>query len=78
MIARVTLRPRARLDLLEQFVYFGEQSSRELAERYIAAVDATCLQLTDHPRSGVLYDSGVADLKKLRTFSTCRSRTVLM
>ena len=68
MISPVTQRPRARLDLLEQFVYFGEQASVELAERYFAAVDATCLQLVDHPRSGVLYDSGVAGLKCLRRF----------
>ena len=55
MISPVTQRPRARLDLLEQFVYFGEQASVELAERYFAAVDATGLQLVDRPRSGVLY-----------------------
>ena len=41
MIPPVTQRPRARLDLLEQFVYFGEQASVEVAERYLAAVDAT-------------------------------------
>jgi hypothetical protein len=31
MIPAVTQRPRARLDLLEQFVYFGEQASVQLA-----------------------------------------------
>ena len=45
--------------MLEQFVSFGEQASVELVERYFAAVDATCLQLVDHPRSGVLYDSAL-------------------
>jgi toxin ParE1/3/4 len=68
MISPVTQRPRARLDLLEQFVYFGEQAGAHLAERYFAAVEATCLQLVDYPRSGVLYDSGVARLKGLRRF----------
>jgi toxin ParE1/3/4 len=66
MILPVTQRPRARLDLLEQFVYFGEQGSVELAERYLNAVHATCIQLADHPRSGVLYDSGIAELKGIR------------
>ena len=66
MIPPVTQRPRARLDLLEQFVYFGEQASVDLAERYFAAVHATCLQLVDHPRSGVMYDLGIARLKGLR------------
>ena len=68
MIPRVTQRPRARLDLLEQFVYFGEQSGVELAERYFAAVDATCLRLADYPESGVLYDPGITRLKGLRRF----------
>jgi len=66
MIQPVTQRPRARLDLLEQFIYFGEQEGIGLAERYLAAVDTTCLLLVDHPRSGVLYDSGIAKLKGLR------------
>jgi hypothetical protein len=50
MISPVTQRPRARLDLLEQFVYFGEQANVELAERYFASVDETCLQLVKHPK----------------------------
>jgi len=33
MIRSVTQRPRARIDLLEQFVYFGEEESIELAAR---------------------------------------------
>ena len=61
MIPRATQRPRARLDLLEQFVYFGEQAGVELAERYFAAVDETCLQLVKHPQSAPRYDSGIAD-----------------
>jgi toxin ParE1/3/4 len=68
MISPVTQRPRARLDLLEQFVYLGEQAGVDLAERYFAAVDATCLQLLDHPQSGILYDSCVAGLKGVRRF----------
>jgi len=39
MISPVTQRPRARLDLLEQFVYFAEQADVDLAERYFTAVD---------------------------------------
>ena len=68
MSSPVTQRPRARLDLLEQFVYFGEEASVELAERYFSAVHATCLQLVDRPHSGALYNSGVAGLKGLRRF----------
>ena len=42
MTRLITQRPRARLDLLEQLVYFGEQSGVTLSERYFAAVDETC------------------------------------
>ena len=45
MTPTVTQRPRARLDLFDQFVYFGEQAGVELAEQYFAAIDKTCLQL---------------------------------
>jgi plasmid stabilization system protein ParE len=47
-------------------VDFSGQSSVELAERYFAAVDATCRRLADHLRSGFVYDSGIARLKGLR------------
>ncbi len=68
MIQFVTQRSRARLDLLKQFVYLGEQAGVELAERYLAAVEATCRQLVRQPQSGVLHNSGVAGLKGLRRF----------
>jgi toxin ParE1/3/4 len=72
MIPAVTQRPRARLDLLEQFVYFGEQASVELAERYLDAVGHTCLQLVKHPFSGTLYDSGISRLEGMRRFPVSR------
>jgi len=68
VIVFVTQRPRARLDLLEQFIYFGQQESGVLAQRYLDAVDATFLQLAAHPRCGVAYDSGIAGLTGLRRF----------
>ncbi len=40
----------------------------ELGERYFAAIDKTCLQLVNHPRSGTLYDSGITRLDGLRRF----------
>jgi toxin ParE1/3/4 len=59
-------RPRSRLDLLEQYVYFGEQSGVELAERYVAAVEETCSRLAAQPESGRLYDSGIRHLRGMR------------
>ena len=66
MIQPVTQRPRARIDLLEQFVYFGEEESVDLAERYFAAVDETCELLVKQPLIGASYDSGVSDLEGMR------------
>jgi toxin ParE1/3/4 len=68
MIARVTQRPGARLDLLEQFVYLSEEANVALAERYYAAVEQTCAMLVNQPHAGVLYDSGVAQVEGLRRF----------
>lgn len=68
MIPPVTQRPRARLDLLEQFVYFGEEAGVEMAQRYFAAVDETCAFLVKQPKAGVAYDSGVADFDGMRRF----------
>lgn len=61
-----TYRPRARLDLLEQFVYLAEEASIEVAERYHAAVDQTCRLLARQPHSGTPYDSGVPHLAGMR------------
>ena len=66
MTEPVTQRPRARLDLLEQFVYFGETASVELAERYFAAVEETCGRLVAQRQSGAPYYSGIERLGGLR------------
>jgi plasmid stabilization system protein ParE len=52
MIPPVTQRPRARFDLLEQFVYFGERAGVHVANRYYAAVEETRRQLVRQPHAG--------------------------
>ena len=47
----VTFRPRARLDVLEQFLCLADQATVEVAERYFTAVDRTCARLAKQPRS---------------------------
>lgn len=59
-------RPRARLDLLEQFLYLADQATATVAERYFMAVNQTCARLAKQPLSGTPYDSGVARLKGMR------------
>jgi len=61
-----TFRPRARLDLMEQFLYLADRATVEVAERYFVAVDQTCVRLAKQPRSGTPYDSGVARLEGMR------------
>jgi toxin ParE1/3/4 len=61
-------RPRARLDLLEQFVYFGEEASVDVAERYFEAVAKTCALLAQQPEAGVACDTGIRRLAGLRRF----------
>ena len=68
MIRAVMPRLRARFDLFEQFVYFAEQAGAQLGERYIAAVEKTCLQLAKRPYSGPRYDARVSRLDGLRRF----------
>ena len=65
---RVTLRPRARVDLLEQFAWYGEEPGVELAERYLTAVEGTCSLLATQPLMGVLYESGIEELSEMRRF----------
>jgi toxin ParE1/3/4 len=59
-------RPRARLDLLDQFLHLAEQATVEVAKRYFAAVDQTCARLAKQPHSGSPYDPGVARLEGMR------------
>jgi toxin ParE1/3/4 len=65
-MTRVTVRPRARLDLLEQFVHFGEEAGLTVASRYYAAVNTTCKILVKQPRSGSAYRSDIVSLKGIR------------
>jgi toxin ParE1/3/4 len=39
-----------------------------LAERYLAAVEETCSLLATQPLMGVLYESGISELKEMRRF----------
>ena len=66
MTPSVTQRPGARLDLLQQFIYFAEQGGLDLAERYYASVDATCALLLKFPRSGVRYPASAGGIPELR------------
>ena len=51
MTPTVTIKPQARLDLLQTFVYIGEQNL-PAAERFTAAADADFARPGDHAGDG--------------------------
>jgi toxin ParE1/3/4 len=53
---RVVRKPRARRDLLEHFVYIGENASVEDAERFLGAAEAAFEQLAKRSAMGVRRD----------------------
>ena len=66
MTRAFAFRPRARLDLLEHFLYLADQATAAVAGRYFTAVDQTCARLAKRPLSGTPHDSGVARLEGMR------------
>jgi len=56
MMARVYLRPRAEMDIDEQYLYLGRQSS-DLAKRFIQQVELTATALLESPHLGTRYSS---------------------
>jgi len=74
----LAFRPRARLDLLEHFLYLEEQATAAVAERYFAAVDETCVRLAENPLSGTPYDSGVERLEGMRRAPVSRFKAYLV
>ena len=66
MKSSFAFRPRARLDLLEEFIYLADQATVEVAERYFTAVNRTCARMAKQPLSGTPHDSGIARLAGMR------------
>jgi plasmid stabilization system protein ParE len=46
------IRPAARKDILDQFLYLIDQNMPHVAERFVDAVDETIAKLTKRPRIG--------------------------
>ncbi|MGH9675654.1 MAG: type II toxin-antitoxin system RelE/ParE family toxin, partial [Candidatus Acidiferrum sp.] len=64
MTPRASFSPRARHDLLEQFVYLDEQGDEETARRYFDAVRITATTLVKHPFSGAFFKASAPRPKK--------------
>jgi toxin ParE1/3/4 len=66
MTQPVTVRSRARIDILEQFYYFGENVNLRTANRFLAATEQTAALISRYPDIGRKYDFGISDLRRMR------------
>jgi plasmid stabilization system protein ParE len=65
---RVERRPRARLDILEQAIYLGEQATEDVALRFLDAIAAAVQRLADKPDVGRLREFSNERLAGLRSW----------
>ena len=65
---RVERRPRARIDVIEQAIYLGDEANDELALRFIDAVDAAVQRLAATPEIGRPRDAGNVRLAGMRSW----------
>jgi hypothetical protein len=47
---------------------FGEHSSVELADRYLASVQTTCQRFAKHPMTGSPYETGLTTFRRKNDF----------
>ena len=66
MRRRTTRRPQAEADLTDQFVYYLTTGGAELAERFLAAVEAAAERLLETPGIGVKRSFHHPSLQGLR------------
>jgi len=65
---RVLKRKAAKRDLIVQWLWYAENPSVELADRFPAAVDNTLNVLSAQPEIGVLFFLRNAELQGMRRF----------
>ncbi len=66
MTRLVVRKPRARRDLLEHFIYIGENASVDDAERFLKAAETAFEQLAKRPAMGARRDYHKPALAGLR------------
>jgi toxin ParE1/3/4 len=67
-MARVVRRPAAQRDLLLQWVWYSENASEEVADRFAAAAEQVLALLSLQPRIGKIAFFGKSKFKELRCF----------
>lgn len=67
-MGRALKREAARRDLIAHWVWFAENASVDVADRFLTAVRQTVEMLASQPRAGTAVDTNRADLRELRRF----------
>jgi toxin ParE1/3/4 len=62
----VRKREAAKRDLIEQFVWYAENASVEVADRFLQAADATLDRLAEAPQSGIPLLTPREELRGIR------------
>jgi toxin ParE1/3/4 len=75
--ATISKKAEAKLDLLQHFVYIGE-NNLEAAERFLSAAEDAFQKLAGMPRMGALRDFGNPELTGLRSWPIREFRNYLI
>jgi toxin ParE1/3/4 len=65
-MARVVKREAAKRDLIRQWVWYAENSTFEVADRFLAAADSALADVAMHPGSGQPVFTRRTDLQGIR------------
>ena len=65
-MGRVLKREAAKRDLIAQWVWYAENASIEIADRFLAAVEDTLAILSTQPESGALASFQKIELRNIR------------
>lgn len=67
-MATIRKREAARRDLIRQWVWYAENASIDIADRFLAAVDASTTMLAEQPEAGYRFFVRRAELQGMRRF----------
>jgi hypothetical protein len=72
----VTVRSRARIEILEQFYYYTESADLRTANRFLAAIERTASLISRYQGIGRTCDFGISGLKGMRPHTRQRLPSV--
>jgi toxin ParE1/3/4 len=67
-MARVQKRDAAKRDLIAQWVWYADNASIDVADRFLEAAEHTVTLLSTQPESGSMFFADKAELQGMRRF----------